>query len=102
MTVHTYKINMVGTVGLTEQYDGLGEAYDHNVWDMDCIHDIHIFELLLEQLNMAEDDSILWFDSTKPGDPKQWTMASWNGTFKAVARLVTDEEIAEAESKDKE
>lgn len=95
MIVETYKINVSGMYGQ-------GEAYDYNFWELECDHVIHVFELLLEQLNMTEDDSLLWFDGHKPGDPQTWSMASYNSTFKVVARRLTDEEIAEAESKDNE
>jgi hypothetical protein len=92
MIVQTFKVNLTGVFGRDEEYD-------HNHWELDCVHVMHIFELLLEQLNMEESDTLCYFDGSQPGAPQVWKMASYNSTFYVVAREVTDEEIAEAESK---
>lgn len=80
MIVETYKVNLTDI--------GRGEAYDHNHWEVECDHVIHIFQLLLEQLEMKDDDSLCFFDAPKPGAPQVWKMYSYNSTFQVVAELV--------------
>lgn len=92
MIVQTFKVNVSGVFGKDE-------AYDHNHWELDCGHVMHIFELMLEQLDMDESDRLCFFEGSKQGTPNEWKMWSYNSTFYVVAREVTDEEIAEAESK---
>jgi hypothetical protein len=88
MIVQTYKVNKARAFWKDEEYD-------HKYWDLECAHVFHIFELLYEQLNMDENDSVFFFDAPKPDNPQVWKMFSYNSTFYVVAREVTDDELSD-------
>lgn len=95
MIVQTCKVSIVRAFSADEEYD-------HKCWDLECGHVFHIFELLYEILNMDENDSVYFFDAPKPDNPQVWKMFSYNSTFYVVAREITEEDIAELESLEKE
>lgn len=94
MIVRTYKVNKARAFWKDEEYD-------YQCWELECNHVFHIFELLYEQLNMDENDSVYFFDAPRIDDPQVWKMFSYNGTFYVVAEEITSKDIAELESIEK-
>lgn len=91
MIIRTHKVNKAHAFARDEEYD-------YKCWNLECNHVFHIFELLYEELNMDENDSVFFFDAPKIDNPQVWKMFSYNSMFYVVAEEITSEDMDVSES----
>jgi hypothetical protein len=99
-TMYKYELSELGKMNFQTVVPSYPETFDHYEWEMECAHVLHIFELLLEQLDMDENDSLCMFDETEPSFTKKWKIYSWHKPYYVVARLIQDDEVADCPTSD--
>jgi hypothetical protein len=90
-TMYKYELSQLGKMNFQTVVPSHPETFDHKEWILDCGYVLHIFELLLEELDMDENDSLCLFDQTEPTFTKMWKIYSWHKPYYVVAKIIEDD-----------